>query len=690
MRCWILFCERGPARRGLYGFFMMADIIITASVSVVLAVGVYWYLRFAWVLPVAKKLAENEMLSSRLITFSREMAESLRIPDSKDYLADLVQQTLARFHKIFPESNLLLFEAAGAEGGWKLVNQAGSCGKESSFVPMSVYKGDILDRAAKSGEIVHSDLPFSGGGDPVASLLRSCGVKTVLGCPCLEEGGIPGGVLVMGGFSSIESAQPYIEITCRHLTSLYGMTREILKLKKEEERLRDELGASMQELSMAGTRLIQRARERKALYEVVSTIASKPSSPQGGYSAVLTILAKIMEADIAACLLLDEEKKELVTQAGARGVDEDESIQYRISLNNQASSSVRVFRSRKPFITGDAQNDPDVISHYVKLWNVRSLMVVPIILHDKPIGVLRVGSAKVNYFTQDQLDFLCLIAEELAVIIEAMMLYEKLARTAEELAQLNRLKDEFVSTVSHELKTPLTAIRGFISVILSGEAGELSGQQKKFLGIAERAVNRLNYLISDLLDLSRLDGRVEMEFKPVSIESLLERAAENFLFQAQEKNIQIYLEPGIPLLPVYADPRWIAQVIDNLLGNAVKFTGRGGKIVLSAQEKGDVIMVSLTDNGPGISPVDQEHVFEKFYRAKHKAVDAEPGTGLGLAISKSIVEKHGGKIWVESNIGEGSKFCFVLPVAKAETQARHRNKAKDAETVKKEKKGGVK
>jgi signal transduction histidine kinase len=336
---------------------------------------------------------------------------------------------------------------------------------------------------------------------------------------------------------------------------------------------------------------------------------------------------------------------------------------YSIPVSNHASASVRTFLSRKPFISPDAQNDPDVLTRYAKLWEIHSLMIVPISLHDRIIGVMRVGSRRQDFFTPDQLEFLSIIADELAIIIEMFTLYENLSRTAQELAQLNRIKDEFLSTVSHELKTPLTTIKGFVSVILSGEVGPLNEQQFNFLTVTDQSVNRLTHLISNLLDLSRLNGKVEMEFQPVNLSELVRSSVSTMLLKARESDVALSNNVPKGLPPVHADTRWITQVIDNLIINAIKYSGRGAKVEVSGTDKGEAVVICVADNGPGIPPEEQKMVFEKFYRGKTSA-NQVPGTGLGLAISRSVVEKHGGKIWVESKVGKGSRFCFALPVAK--------------------------
>ena len=460
-------------------------------------------------------------------------------------------------------------------------------------------------------------------------------------------------------------AEQYLRFVVAQLNAVYKISEKVLSAKKEIEQLKGELNAVVKELDMAGSRLIRGAKERKALYEVVTKVTGEEKDVKAGTAAILNVVAKMTGADIVACMIHDGTRNELVISPGSFGVSEEERLQHSVPVGHASSASVRTFLDRKPFITPDAQDDPEVAAGYVKHWDIRSLMIVPISLHSRVIGVLRVGSRRPNFFTQDQLEFLTIIADELAIIIEMVTLYDNLSRTASELAQLNRLKDEFLSTVSHELKTPLTTIKGFVSVILSGEVGPLNEQQANFLTVVDQAVNRLTHLISDLLDLSRLNGKVEMEFAVVSIGELVRNSVSNLLIKAKEKNVSLSSSMAKDLPPVYADIRWISQVVDNLLVNAIKYSGPGARVNVTGYDKGEVVVVCIADNGPGIPVEEQKLIFDKFYRGK-KSASQVPGTGLGLAISKSVVEKHGGRIWIESRPGEGYRFLFALPVSKVQ------------------------
>jgi len=233
--------------------------------------------------------------------------------------------------------------------------------------------------------------------------------------------------------------------------------------------------------------------------------------------------------------------------------------------------------------------------------------------------------------------------------------------------EIDQMKSDFVSVVSHELRTPLAAMKGATDNLLDGLAGELNSVEKECLVITKRNIDRLNRLICDLLDISRIEaGKIQLNKEPVDLASLLKEIARIFQELAKENNLELITSLASGLPKVNADPDKIAQVLTNLVGNAVKFTPGGGQISISASDGGDFIQVDVMDTGLGIPRQDLERVFDKFYQVTLPGSQKKAaGTGLGLPISKGIIEKHGGKIWVESELGKGSKFSFRLPVSSA-------------------------
>jgi PAS domain S-box-containing protein len=235
--------------------------------------------------------------------------------------------------------------------------------------------------------------------------------------------------------------------------------------------------------------------------------------------------------------------------------------------------------------------------------------------------------------------------------------------------EVDRLKSEFVATVSHELRTPMTSIRGYVDVLLMGAAGALDENQRHFLSIVKNNTERLNILVNDLLDLSRIEaGRVTLSPQPLDLREVAEDAIEDILRRSQEENKPMALSLDAPkkLPRVYGDSERVRQVLGNLMDNAYNYTPENGTIIIHIhpQNGGHEVQVDVQDNGVGIPLNDQDRVFERFYRGEHPMILSMPGTGLGLSIVKQLVEMHKGRIWMKSSgvPGDGTTFSFTLPV----------------------------
>jgi two-component system NtrC family sensor kinase len=227
------------------------------------------------------------------------------------------------------------------------------------------------------------------------------------------------------------------------------------------------------------------------------------------------------------------------------------------------------------------------------------------------------------------------------------------------LKELDRIKSDFVSTVSHDLRSPLTAILGYIELI--DRVGPLNDTQREFINRVQFSVSNITALINDLLDLGRIEAGFDTRKEVVPIAAIITYAVEGLRSRSEEKRQQLEVRVPEKLPPVYGNPVRLRQLIANLLGNAIKYTPVGGKVAITAEAEGEQIIIRVIDNGPGIPPADQPYIFDKFYRASNVPSDT-PGTGLGLAIVKSIVENHQGRTWVESSVGQGTIFFVVLPV----------------------------
>jgi signal transduction histidine kinase len=338
-------------------------------------------------------------------------------------------------------------------------------------------------------------------------------------------------------------------------------------------------------------------------------------------------------------------------------------------------------------------------------------ILAPIRIRQACLGILGVGVRQGAALDEGAGEALQRLADQAAVALANALAYREIellnlsleakvrARTQElseanaaleashaKLQELDRLKSDFVSNVSHELRTPLTAIRMAVDNLLDGVSGELSETLQRYLTRVKENTDRLVRLIGDLLDLSRIEaGRVELHPVPVPLDEVFRELLDALRPMAAAKGLSLEVAPGEGPLWALVDRDKLHQVLTNLVGNALKFTPEGGRVLLAARPaplppgaldapgqaagtsplQGRQVEVRVEDTGEGIPPEECESIFEKFHQLHRRGHGKTQGTGLGLAIAKSLIELHGGRIWVESQVGHGSRFCFTLPAADA-------------------------
>jgi len=228
------------------------------------------------------------------------------------------------------------------------------------------------------------------------------------------------------------------------------------------------------------------------------------------------------------------------------------------------------------------------------------------------------------------------------------------------LKKLDRIKSEFVSTVSHDLRSPLTAVLGYAELI--ERAGPVNDMQKEFIRRVQGSVHNITHLVDDLVNLGRVEAGMDTRNEQLHIERIIRYSADGFKKQITDKGLNLALELPENLPPILGHPVQIRQAVDHLLENAVRYTRNNGRISVNAGVEENQIIVRFTDSGIGIAPQDMPYIFDKFYRASNASAEAA-GTGLGLAIVRSVIDNHQGRIWVDSAPGNGSTFTIVLPVA---------------------------
>lgn len=239
-----------------------------------------------------------------------------------------------------------------------------------------------------------------------------------------------------------------------------------------------------------------------------------------------------------------------------------------------------------------------------------------------------------------------------------------LARTSVERKRIEQMKSDFVALASHELRTPLTSIQGYAELILDGDVGEISREQREFLEIISQNTRRLEALINDVLDVKKIEsGRMTMKMEKTDLGPIVDNCVNTFKVMAKNKGLRLEKDVKTSPINVLGDSDRLSQVFSNLLSNAIKYT-KEGRVKISARIKGKFASVAVEDTGLGMSPEDMKIVFSRFFRAEDSYVRKTTGSGLGLSIAKATIERHNGDIKVESKLGAGSKFEVVLPLFK--------------------------
>ncbi len=320
-----------------------------------------------------------------------------------------------------------------------------------------------------------------------------------------------------------------------------------------------------------------------------------------------------------------------------------------------------VARTGQPLLIADVARGPAGADQISSFYKCRSLVCIPIKLDEKVIGVLYNGVASPEQINQKDVDLLVAMGRHTGLAIANAEMYDRERSNVERLQKLEQLKSEFLSTVSHQLRTPITSIATSADLLIAAAAG-LTEDQKKLVQNVARNSLRLDNLVADILEMSRLkSSRISLALQPLSPRTIINDAVASMklLLDGRRQTVEVRVDPDVPR--VEADRRKMEHVLVNLLSNASKFTQREGIIVIEARDDGDMVEFSVRDNGPGMDREILERAFEPFYSSN--GLEGQGGTGLGLAIARGLVELHGGEISLESAPGSGTTVRFTLPVS---------------------------
>jgi signal transduction histidine kinase len=465
-------------------------------------------------------------------------------------------------------------------------------------------------------------------------------MRTILSVPILKGDALLGVV----GIYTLEEVRPFTE----KQIALVETFADQAAIAIDNVRLLDELRQSLEQQTATADMLKLISRSTFDLKSVLNTLVESA--------------ARLCAADITT---ISREKDGHYHVVAAYGFSPGLQDYYETMPMDQGRGSLfgRILLERKPVQIVDVLADPEyAMRELQKRAGFRTVLGVPLLRDGVPIGLLSVNRTTVRPFTDKQIEFVTAFADQAAIAIENVRLFDEIQEKSRQLEVASQHKSQFLANMSHELRTPLNAILGYTELMADGAYGEPS---EKMLGVLRRLESNGRHLlglINDVLDLSKIEaGQLVLELSDYSIQDIAQTVRSTLEPLASDKKLAFKVEVAPELPPGRGDGRRLTQVLINLIGNAIKLTD-AGEVAIKAEANNGAFHVSVRDTGPGISAADQAKLFQEFQQADNAITRKKGGTGLGLAISKRIVEMHGGNIWVESQVGRGSTFAFTLPV----------------------------
>ena len=525
-------------------------------------------------------------------------------------------------------------------------NESDDFVRQIKGIPMRPTEESAAGRAFLTRQPVHipdilADPRYSGPALPLQG-------RTVLAVPLLREG-VSIGTISMWRKEVTPFTERQIELVTRFADQAV-IAIENVRLFKELEAKNEDLGESLDQQTATG--------------EILRVISGAQTDVQPVFEAIAANALRLCDATFSTIFRFDGE---LIHLEALRNVSPEGTAAIREAFPmpvGRGGASARAILTRSIVHIADVREDAEyVLQGLSQAAEFRSILAVPMLHDGKPIGAITVAGPAARPFPDKQIALLKTFADQAVIAVENVRLFTEIQDKTQQLEIANRHKSEFLANMSHELRTPLNAVIGFSEVLIEKMFGEINPKQEEYLQDILSSGKHLLSLINDILDLSKIEaGRMELEAQPFDLPAALDNALTLIKERAARNSIglEVHVDPRIG--EILADERKVKQVLLNLLSNAVKFTPEGGKIIMSAVMNGEAVAVSVADTGIGIAAEDRETVFEEFRQVGTDYARKREGTGLGLALARRLVELHGGKLSLQSELGKGSTFTFTIPV----------------------------
>jgi signal transduction histidine kinase len=474
--------------------------------------------------------------------------------------------------------------------------------------------------------------------------------RTVLAAPLLREGVPIGAILVRR-----REVRPFSD---KQIALLKTFADQAV-IAIENVRLFQELEARTRELA-------QSVGELRALGEVGQAVSSTLDL-QTVLSTIVRHAVQLSRTDGGVVYEYDEAAEEFHLRASHLMETEVVDALQATPVRLGQGATGRAATMRAPIQLPDILNEEEFTRSKIRplfaRLGYRSVLAVPLLREGRIMGALTVWRKQAGSFSPEVVQLLQTFATQSALAIQNARLFREIEEKSRQIEAANRHKSEFLANMSHELRTPLNAIIGFSEVLGERMFGELNEKQAEYTDDILTSGRHLLSLINEILDLSKVEaGRMELEVATFDLPLAIDNARTFVRERATKHGINLDVTVDERLGDFVGDERKIKQVLLNLLSNAVKFTPEGGRIGINAKQTDGAVEISVSDTGIGIAPEDQARIFEEFRQVGGDYAHKKEGTGLGLTLAKKFVELHGGRIWVESQVGKGSTFTFTLPM----------------------------
>jgi GAF domain-containing protein len=585
-----------------------------------------------------KESLEQQTSTSEIL---RVIAKS---PTDLQPVLDVVAENAAR---LCEASDAQIFRVAG-----DILQRAASYGSRAAIDQFPISRGNPPGRAVIDCQPIHihdiaAELDTA---YPEVSIIQPLtGTRTVLAVPLLREG-VPIGAITIRR----TEIKPFLD---KQMALLKTFSDQAV-IAIENVRLFQELEARTQELARS-------VGELKALGEVGQAVSSTLEL-ETVLTSIVSHAVQLTGAAAGAIYEYEETTQEFHLR-GSHQIEKELVEALHSSPIQLGSGAVgQAATTRAPVEIADILDDRQYAATrfrpLLRQLGYRSLLAVPLLREDRIMGGLTIYRRTTGSFPPEVVNLLQTFATQSVLAIQNARLFREIEEKGRQIEAANRHKSEFLANMSHELRTPLNAIIGFSEVLGERMFGELNEKQAEYTDDILSSGRHLLSLINEILDLSKVEaGRMELELATFDLPLAIDNARTFVRERATKHGINLDVNVDERLGDFVGDERKIKQVLLNLLSNAVKFTPEGGRIGIKARQADGSVEISVSDTGIGIAPEDQPKIFEEFRQVGSDYAHKVEGTGLGLTLAKKFVELHGGKIWVESEVGKGSTFSFTLP-----------------------------